>query len=66
MNFAVLPPEVNSASLYAGAGSSPMLAAAAAWDGLAADLSSAATSFASTTSGLAGSAYKRSTKLGKL
>ncbi len=58
MNFSVLPPEVNSASMYAGAGSGPMLAAAAAWDGLAAELNSAAASFASTTSGLVGSAWQ--------
>lgn len=36
-NFAVLPPEVNSARVFAGAGSAPMLAAAAAWDDLASD-----------------------------
>ena len=35
MNFSVLPPEVNSARMYVGAGSGPMLEAAAAWDGLA-------------------------------
>ena len=29
MNFSVLPPEVNSARMYLGAGSGPMLAAAA-------------------------------------
>ncbi len=33
MNFMVLPPEVNSARIYAGAGPAPMLAAAVAWDG---------------------------------
>ena len=41
MDFAVLPPEVNSGRMYAGAGSGPLMAAAAAWDGLAAELSSA-------------------------
>jgi PPE-repeat protein len=35
MNFAVLPPETNSARMFAGAGRGPMLAAAAAWDGVA-------------------------------
>lgn len=35
MSFAVLPPEINSARLYVGAGLAPMLDAAAAWDGLA-------------------------------
>ncbi|OHU81496.1 PPE family protein, partial [Mycobacterium talmoniae] len=44
-DFAALPPEVNSARMYAGAGSAPMLAAATAWDGLAAELGSAAASY---------------------
>jgi len=47
MDFALLPPEVNSARIYAGAGSGPMLAASAAWDGLAADLESTAASYQS-------------------
>lgn len=45
MSFLVLPPEVNSALMFAGAGSGPTLAAAAAWDGLAAELGQAANSF---------------------
>ena len=47
MDFALLPPEVNSARMYAGPGSGPMLAASAAWDGLAADLESTAASYQS-------------------
>lgn len=47
MDFAVLPPEVNSARIFAGAGSGPLFTAAAAWDGLAADLHASAASFAS-------------------
>ncbi|MCV6985413.1 PPE family protein, partial [Mycobacterium shinjukuense] len=58
MNFSVLPPEVNSLRMFSGAGSAPMLAAAAAWEGLAAELGSAADSFASVTSGLAGQAWQ--------
>ncbi|WP_139799621.1 PPE family protein [Mycobacterium branderi] len=54
MDFAVLPPEINSGRMYAGAGAGPMMAAAAAWDGLAAELSSAATSYQSVVSGLTG------------
>ncbi|MFT7896848.1 PPE domain-containing protein, partial [Mycobacterium tuberculosis] len=42
MNFSVLPPEINSGRMFFGAGSGPMLAAAAAWDGLAAELGLAA------------------------
>jgi PPE-repeat protein len=53
MNFAVLPPEVTSAQMYTGAGSGPMLAAAASWAGLGDELGSAADSFSSVTSGLA-------------
>src|SRR6516162_7099223 len=58
MSFLVLPPETNSALMHAGAGSAPMLAAAAAWDGLAAELGSAAQSFSSVTSGLASDAWQ--------
>ena len=43
--FAALPPEVNSAFLYTGAGSGPLLAASTAWSNLAAELSTTATSW---------------------
>ncbi|KZS69539.1 hypothetical protein A4G26_26160 [Mycobacterium kansasii] len=42
MDFGALPPEVNSGRMYCGLGAGPMLAAAAAWDELAAELHSAA------------------------
>lgn len=42
MDFGVLPPEINSGRMYAGPGSGPMMAAAAAWDSLAAELGLAA------------------------
>jgi len=51
-DFVALPPEINSARMYAGPRSGSMWAAAAAWDGLAAALGSAASSFQSTVSGL--------------
>lgn len=58
MNFSVLAPEINSARMFAGAGSAPMLGAAAAWDALASELGSAASSFSSVTSGLTGQAWQ--------
>jgi PPE-repeat protein len=53
MDFGLLPPEVNSGRMYAGPGSGPMLAAAAAWDGLAGQLYATAASCESVVSGLA-------------
>ncbi|KAA8957423.1 PPE domain-containing protein [Mycobacterium sp.] len=54
MDFALLPPEINSGRMYAGPGSGPMLAAAAAWDGLAAELHSTAAAYGSVVCGLTG------------
>ena len=54
IDYGMFPPDYNSARMYAGAGSGPMLAAAAAWSELATNLSSAATSYASVVSGLTG------------
>ena len=45
MDFVSYPPEVNSARMYTGAGSGPLLAAAEAWDALATELHSAANSY---------------------
>ncbi|WP_025738460.1 PPE family protein [Mycobacterium genavense] len=42
IDFGALPPEVNSARIYAGAGSTSMTTAASAWRSLAAELNSAA------------------------
>lgn len=52
LDFAQLPPEINSALMYSGPGSGPLLAAAAAWDGLAAELHSAASAYAAVIAGL--------------
>jgi len=54
VGFGALPPEVNSGRMYAGAGSGPMMAAAAAWDAVAAELNSAATSYQAVVSELTG------------
>lgn len=48
-----MPPEINSARIYAGAGSGPLFMAAAAWEGLAADLRASASSFDAVIAGLA-------------
>src|ERR1700761_3990347 len=53
MHFAVLPPEVNSARMYAGPGAGPMLVAASAWDELADELHTSAADYESAISGLA-------------
>ncbi|QGK51509.1 PPE domain-containing protein [Mycobacterium intracellulare subsp. chimaera] len=47
-----MPPEVNSGRMYSGPGTGPMLAAAAAWDALAAQLHAAAASYESVISNL--------------
>ncbi|MCV6978504.1 PPE family protein [Mycobacterium bourgelatii] len=52
--FAWLPPEINSARIFAGAGSGPLFTASAAWQSLAADLRASATSFESVIAGLTG------------
>jgi PPE-repeat protein len=52
VDWAALPPEINSGLMYAGPGSGPMLAAAAAWDVLAAELYSTASSYGSVISDL--------------
>jgi PPE-repeat protein len=57
-HYARLPPEINSALIFAGPGAAPLLAAAKAWDGLAEDLSSSASSFFSVTSDLANGAWQ--------
>ncbi len=53
LDFSWLPPEINSARIFAGAGSGPLHLAATAWDGLAQDLQSSSTSFESVVNALA-------------
>jgi len=52
MDFAFLPPEINSARMYAGPGSGSLLAAAGSWDSLAAELGITAQTYESVLSGL--------------
>jgi PPE-repeat protein len=54
VDFGALPPEVNSGRMYAGAGSGSLVAAAAAWEGLASQLGSAATSYRAVVADLTG------------
>jgi PPE-repeat protein len=57
VDFGVLAPEINSGRMYAGAGSGPLVAAAAAWQALAAELGSTATSYQAVVSELTGTAW---------
>ncbi|WP_205877861.1 PPE family protein, SVP subgroup [Mycobacterium camsae] len=54
MEFAFLPPEVNSGRIYAGPGSGSMLTAADAWASIAAELYLAASAYGSVVCALAG------------
>ncbi|OBH35115.1 hypothetical protein A5692_12415 [Mycobacterium sp. E342] len=53
LDFGALPPEINSGRMYVGAGSGPLLAAAAAWDELAAELQATGASYNSAVEALA-------------
>lgn len=52
MDYAALPPEINSARMYTGAGAAPMMSAAATWNALAAELATTAASYESVISTL--------------
>ncbi len=52
MDFGLLPPELNSTLMYSGPGPGPLLAAAAGWDAVAAELEFAASGYSSEISGL--------------
>lgn len=57
-DYVLMPPEVNSARIYAGPRSVSLWAAASAWDLLAAELASAASAFQSTVSTLTSGAWQ--------
>lgn len=57
LDYGALPPEINSARMYAGAGSGPMMAAAAAWDVLANGLESTARTYSSVIATLQGEGW---------
>jgi PPE-repeat protein len=52
LDFASLPPEINSALMYSGAGSGPMLTASSAWGGLSAELHNMASAYESVVAAL--------------
>ncbi|WP_019732100.1 PPE family protein [Mycobacterium avium] len=52
MDWAFLPPEINSARMYTGAGAASLLAAAGSWDALSAELTATADGYESVLSGL--------------
>lgn len=52
LDFGLLPPEIISTKIYAGPGSGPLMAAAAAWDVLSGQLHSFALGYSSTLTGL--------------
>lgn len=54
LDFAALPPEINSLRIYTGPGSAPMLAAASAWNGLATELRDTAFAYQAELSALIG------------
>lgn len=55
MDFGALPPEVNSARMYAGPGASSLLASTAAWQALAVELNVAAAGYATVITDLSAS-----------
>src|ERR1700735_5027857 len=58
LDFGALPPEINSARIYAGPGSESMITAAAGWGGLAADWRLQAASYSSVVSGLTSDGWR--------
>ena len=58
MDFAALPPEINSGLMYTGPGSAPMTAAATSWDNLAVEMYSAASDCGSIIANLTSGAWR--------
>ena len=57
LDYGALPPEINSGRMYSGPGSGPLMAAASAWDSVAAELDTAATGYNSVIAELTGSPW---------
>lgn len=58
IDYAMLPPEINSARMYAGAGSAPLREASVAWSKLAAEMRSAAVTYSSIITNLTTGAWR--------
>src|SRR5690625_1218637 len=58
MGFSALPPEINSTRIYSGPGSGPLVAAATAWDRLAAQLRATAATVSSALATLTGEGWQ--------
>ncbi|WP_375486829.1 PPE family protein, partial [uncultured Mycobacterium sp.] len=58
LDFGALPPEINSARMYAGAGAGPLLTAAEGWNTVAAELRAAAASYSSVVTGLTSQGWR--------
>ncbi len=57
MYFSLLPPEINSGNMYAGAGSASLVAAATSWGRLASELSTAASEYNAVLASLTGESW---------
>lgn len=57
LDYGALPPEINSGRMYAGPGSAPLMAAATAWDTLAAGLDSVSRDYSSVITRLQGESW---------
>ena len=57
MYYSLLPPEINSGRMYAGAGSASLIAAATAWGRLASELSTAASEYNAVLASLTGESW---------
>jgi len=58
LDFGALPPEINSARMYAGAGAGPLLTAATAWNALATEMRTQAASYSSVVSALTAQGWR--------
>jgi PPE-repeat protein len=58
LDFGSLPPEINSALMYSGAGPGPMLTASSAWGGLSAELHSMASAYESVIAALTDGSWR--------